>query len=106
MSKTVPDLLREAAEVYESRNKEYGNCYKNFGEWTSKLFQKGIEVKTVDDFNRLGILIIMLSKISRYAENFKNGGHDDSLCDLSVYTNMLRELDADVKEKNSKHTIL
>jgi hypothetical protein len=35
-----------------------------------------------------------MSKATRYAQNFERGGHEDSLIDNSVYTQMLREVDA------------
>lgn len=95
MDNFVPEALRSAAHIYEERNKTYGNNYKEFGHWVSQLFLAGLSVSTAEDFNRLGVLIQMLSKISRYAENWDKGGHDDSLDDLVVYTMMLKELDAE-----------
>lgn len=93
MAQTVPEMLRAAAEVYEQRNKLYGDNYKNFGKWVSQLFPNGLTVETESDWNRLGVLVQILAKISRYAENFNKQGHDDSLLDNIVYTAMLRELD-------------
>lgn len=98
MSKTVPSMLREAAETYEERNKLYGGNYKRFGDMMVSLFPKGVAIKTQEDWNRIGILIPIASKLGRYAEQFSNGGHDDSLLDISVYANMLRELDLDKKD--------
>lgn len=89
----VPALLREAAELYEQRNKLYGDNYKKFGHafWP---FLQNIQLKGPKDLNRLGILVQILAKVSRYCENFNEGGHDDSLQDITVYSAMLRELDA------------
>lgn len=95
MNDFVPEALRAAAEIYEERNKTYGNNYKEFGHWVNELFPAGLNVSGPEDFNRLGVLIQMLSKISRYAQNWDKGGHDDSLDDLVVYTMMLKELDAE-----------
>jgi len=97
MKANVPEYLRSAAEIYEQRNKLYGDNYKEFGNWVDKLFPEGLAVDTPEDFNRLGVLIQMLSKISRYAHNFHKGGHDDSLGDLAIYTMMLKELDAEAR---------
>jgi hypothetical protein len=36
---------------------------------------------------------MMASKLARYANNFFTGGHADSLEDISVYAQMLREVD-------------
>jgi len=96
--KTVPNMLRQSAETYEERNKIYGNNYKNFGKVMVGLFPKGVKVETVDDWNRMGVFVQMMSKLTRYAENFTKGGHDDSLLDLSVYSSMLRELDMEAKK--------
>ena len=95
---TVPDMLRQAAQTYEERNKIYGDNYKRFGPIMALLFPKGIELITEDDHNRFGVFVQCVSKLTRYAEQFEVGGHDDSLLDLSVYANMLRELDMKAKE--------
>lgn len=95
MSKFVPDQLRKAAEIYEQRNTLYGDNYKRFGPIMKLLFPDGIMVKYDDDWNRLGILVQVVSKLTRYAQNFKEGGHADSLDDMAVYAMMLKELDAE-----------
>lgn len=96
--KFVPEALRKAAAIYEERNKLYGDNYKNFGKLLAALFPDGISIASAQDpvaaGNRLGVLIQILSKITRYCENFNTGGHADSLDDLAVYAMMLRELDA------------
>jgi len=89
----VPDMLEEAAETYRERNKIYGDNYKNFGSVMQSLFPGGIECRSVKDFNRLGVLVQVVSKLGRYCEQFEAGGHGDSLLDLAVYSQMLRELD-------------
>jgi hypothetical protein len=91
--KTVPEMLRDAAEIYEQRNTVYGDNYKNFGKWVNGLFPHGIMAFGEHDINRLGVLVQILSKLSRYVQNFGDGGHKDSLDDLVVYVMMLQELD-------------
>lgn len=95
--KTVPEMLRDCAKLYEERNAVYGDNYKHFGTIITGLFPEGcgIELSTEEDWNRFGIIVQIASKLSRYCVNFKNGGHDDSLQDLAVYATMLRELDAE-----------
>ncbi len=97
--KYVPDLIRESADIYEARSKFYGDSYKSFGLTAAGLFPGGIVVKTAGDWNRLGVLVHMLTKLTRYANNFEAGGHDDSLVDLCTYAAMLRELDATERSK-------
>lgn len=90
--KTVPELLREAAQTYEQRNKIYGNNYKEFGNVMKAIFPKGLAIITVEEWNRLGIYVQLVSKLTRYAANFEKGGHADSAHDSSVYAAMLEEL--------------
>jgi hypothetical protein len=99
--KPVPDMLRDAAGIYEQRNKIYGDNYKKFGPALQQLFPN-VVLRTPDDFNRFGILVQLFSKMSRYCNAFANGGHDDSLDDIAVYAMMLKELD--VEARNNKVT--
>ena len=100
MSRTVPENLRLAADVFEQRNKVYGSLYKRHGDVMIALFPKGIVLETADDFNRFGIFNMIVSKIGRYANNIADG-HSDSLTDLSVYANMLLEIDEEKYEDDS-----
>lgn len=94
---TVPDMLRQSAETYEQRNKLYGDNYKRFGPIMALLFPNGLMLDSEDDHNRFGVFVQIVSKLTRYAENFTSGGHDDSLLDMTVYATMLRELDMETK---------
>lgn len=96
---TVPDMLRQSAQTYEERNKLYGDNYKRFGPVMALLFPKGIDLISEDDHNRFGVFVQIVSKLTRYAENFNEGGHDDSLLDMTVYATMLRELDMEAKAR-------
>ena len=98
MVKTVPEMLRECAAVYEERNKLYGDNYKRFGEIMHLLFPQGIGLMGKDDHNRFGILVQVVAKLTRYCEQFEKGGHDDSLLDMANYATMLRELDGELKD--------
>lgn len=91
-----PFVVRELeakARVFEERNKLYGDNYKRFGYVMVALFPNGLNLKSAEDFNRFGILVQLVAKETRYAENFVRGGHDDSLDDTAVYAMMLKELD-------------
>lgn len=89
-----PEALRESARTYEERNAIYGDNYKFFGRVMSAMFPEGVQLSTPDDFNRFGVFVQVVSKITRYANQFGAGGHDDSLLDISTYAAMLRELDS------------
>lgn len=96
--KAVPEMLREAAATYEERNKLYGDNYKTFGVVMASMFPLGVSLGSVDEFNRFGLLVQVVAKLTRYAHNFERGGHDDSLLDLAVYSQMLRELDEEARQ--------
>ena len=97
--KKVPEMLRDAANIYEERNKLYGDNYKRFGYIMRELFPMGLHLHGYDDFNRYGVFVQVVSKITRYAENFTRGGHADSLDDMAVYAMMLQELDTMSRRK-------
>lgn len=90
----VPDFLHSLASIYEQRNSIYGDNYKKFGRIMSTILGERT-FQSAEDFNRFGIFVQMISKITRYAENYDRGGHEDSLDDLCVYAMMLKELDSE-----------
>jgi hypothetical protein len=101
MIKTVPEMLRECADVFEERRRQYGENYRQFGPVMLALFPNGLTLRTIDDFNRFGLFVQNVSKMTRYASNFERGGHDESLLDQSVYAQMLRQIDAEGRALSS-----
>jgi hypothetical protein len=95
----VPTALEKLADLYRERNKLYGNDYKRCGEAYAALFPNGLTLRTAEDFSRFVIFSLGYGKQIRYANNFTRGGHVDSLDDLSVYAQMLQELDGDARTK-------
>ena len=91
-AKTVPGILREAAATYESRNPLYGDAYKHYGAAMMAFFPLGLTIGEPEDWNRFGLFSMMVSKMSRLANNMTTGGHYDSALDLSVYAAMMAEL--------------
>jgi len=83
--------LREAIQTFESRNKQYGGNNESFGAAFLSLFPGGKlpEINTVEDMNRLQVLMQLFNKLMRYAANFQDGGHVDSAHDAIVYSAML-----------------
>jgi hypothetical protein len=90
--KSVPEALAALGDIYRERNKTYGDNYKHFGQTMIGMFPNGITLKTVDDFNRFGVFIQTVSKITRYAHGWKVH-HPDTMNDTTVYSQMQRELD-------------
>jgi hypothetical protein len=88
----VPQILRSAAATFEQRNKLYGDSYLVYGEVMDALFPEGITIATIGDWNRFGILSMIVSKLTRYSANMRDGGHKDSAHDMAVYAAMLEEL--------------
>jgi hypothetical protein len=95
---SVSQRLRKLADLYEERNAVYGDDYKRHGDIMTALFPDGLTLNTAMDFNRYGIFKELVTKLSRYAAQWKQGGHFDSLNDKSVYAQMLQELDTDWRE--------
>ena len=89
----VSNELKLAAQLYQQRNRVYGDTYKEFGKLLVALHPSGITLQSEDDFNRFGVYMQVLGKLKRYSVNFETGGHVDSLKDLAVYATMLQELD-------------
>lgn len=98
MTTPVPEALARLSELYKQRNELYGDNYKNFGKLIMVFFPDGIKLLSESDHCRFALLIHLCTKISRYAEMFTRGGHADSLDDITVYSQMLRELDAIIEE--------
>mgnify|MGYP003705232801 CR=1 FL=1 len=99
------DYLEQCADMYRLKHTMYGDNYRLVGKVMNNLFPDGITVKTVDDWNRLHLLFLSIVKITRYTNNFHNGGHDDSLLDNIVYLSMLQEIDRECLDKEVKETM-
>ena len=98
---TVDEALKILADLFLDRNKLYGDNYKKFGALMLALqaFVPGgsFPTETKDDWNRLGLLVMLASKLSRYCSKYMDGGHPDSLDDNSVYSQMLNEIDRGIQ---------
>jgi hypothetical protein len=57
------------------------------------MFPRGVTLDTDDKFRRYSLIVFIQTKLARYAQNFDRGGHPDSLDDIAVYCQLLRELD-------------
>ena len=100
--KNTLDFLKEATETYKERNKVYKDNYYKFGKVMKELFPNGVTLKTEGDFNRWGTMNMIVAKITRYANAFESGGHQDSIHDLGVYSFMQEELDEFYKKEDTK----
>jgi hypothetical protein len=87
----IPEILKDAADLFESRNSEYGDAYKDHPKIMYELLGE-IELKTPEDYARYMRIGSIVGKLNRYAKNFNKGGHKDSADDLVVYAAMLAEI--------------
>ena len=90
----VEQSLEEIKQVFESRNAEYKDSYKDFGKLFYAMFPS-LTIDTVEDANRLGILVQIVSKLVRYRANFKQPHNPDHMKDIAVYALLLEELDGE-----------
>jgi hypothetical protein len=88
--------LEEAAKTFRERGASYGPSYIQYGEVMDVLFPDGVELKTKDDFNRMGLLNMVVSKLIRYSNQWKEP-HKDSIHDLGVYAFMLEAVDDSIR---------
>lgn len=91
--RSAADILQDASDTYAERNKVYGNNYERAGAALDALFPDGITLKSVRDHERYQIFSLILVKLSRYANNWEEGGHLDSIHDTAVYAAILEEID-------------
>ena len=88
-----PDYLSQAADMYRYKHSIYGDNYRVIGKLMTLLFPNGLTVKSETDWNRLHLFIMAAVKMTRYANNYEKGGHEDSVMDNIVYMAMLQEID-------------
>lgn len=94
MKRSPVDCMEEAFETFKTRNKEYGDNYLNHGRVMMALFPKGVNLKTIEDYNRFGIINMLVAKLTRYCQGGPKS-HQDSIHDLGVYAFILESLDDD-----------
>jgi hypothetical protein len=92
---TVGERLRDAADLFEKKNTEYGSAYRQFGPLMKALFPNGFGPGdlTVEELGRLSHIVFLGNKLIRYAQNLRRNGHGDSMEDMAVYAMMSAELD-------------
>jgi len=95
MHKTFESILLDAIQTHKDRGAVYGDNYlEQHGKVMAALFPLGLQLIGAEDFNRFGTLNMIVSKLTRYANNLrKDNTHIDSLHDMGVYSFMLEEVD-------------
>jgi len=95
---TVPQLFEELATLYVKRTGAYGDNHMRLGGVLASMFPDGITLKGPADFTRFAHFTLALLKGCRYAKNFHNGGHPDSIEDMTVYSAMVAVIDENVRK--------
>ena len=95
------DNLNAITKLYKQRNELYRDNYKIAGIIFQQLFKNGVEINTVEDYNRFAVLMQIINKLIRYSFNWDTG-HPDSLNDMAVYSMILKELDDEYLEETDK----
>jgi hypothetical protein len=85
-------IMAEAMETFRKRNKLYGDNYLKFGKVMTALFPAGWALETEEDWNRFGVIIQIVSKLTRYIADPQKG-QLDSIHDMGVYCFMLEDID-------------
>lgn len=98
--KNAGDILEEGGKTFKERHAVYGNNFLKVGDIMVAMFPKGLTLTTSEDWIRLELLMMKIVKFSRYAENFVNGGHEDSIHDDMVYSAMLEFVDSVVRHRS------
>jgi hypothetical protein len=96
----VPSILKVAAKTFEERNvlysrsgvDNYKDPYGQIMEALELLMELQPNIMTACDWSRLGLISHIVTKLTRYAAAFSEGGHGDSAHDLCVYSAMLEEM--------------
>lgn len=91
--KTIVDELEEMRKTASERAAMYGDSYLRFGAVASGLWPNGLHIESKEDFDRLGVVVQIISKLVRYTGTPR--GHKDSAHDLAVYGAMLSTITED-----------
>jgi hypothetical protein len=87
------DALQAATETYVQRNNLYADNFVRLGAVMHAMFPAGLMVQSPHDWQRLYAFMMLQVKQTRYAAQWRNGGHPDSSIDTVVYAALQKEID-------------
>jgi hypothetical protein len=93
----VGRALKSLADLHSERGDLYRDDYVRVGASLAALFSSGVTLSSPEDFCRFALLVHLHGKLGRYAVMFDRGGHDDSLDDMAVYSQILRKVDGEAR---------
>jgi hypothetical protein len=95
-------ILEAAASFFEKKNRSYhyNSNFRQFGHIMSALYPEGFKAETVDDWNLIGLITMVVHKLSRVRQATKGGEGPfekkvDNSFDLTVYSSMLTSIIAE-----------
>ena len=88
---SVEAILQQAILTFEERNAAYGSTYTRFGSIMMILFPKGLVIEDAAGWNRMAILMQIVTKLMRFTADPGNP-HLDSIHDMIPYAAMMEEL--------------
>lgn len=98
MSRSVFYVLSENARLFQERNAVYKDNYLIVGGVMRALFPDGMDLGArTDDFERWHLFELFIVKLTRYAVQYRDGGHADSINDMINYLCMLQVLDEEAE---------
>ena len=83
----VLDILKGSTDTFNERNDTYGSTFLNFGKIMKVLYPNGLMIEDVNGWNRLAILMQIITKLMRHTKEPGNP-HIDSIHDVIVYAAM------------------
>lgn len=87
-------ILQRNALLFKQRNALYKDNFRMVGKVMRALFPDGPpKLETEDDYNRWHLFELAIVKLTRYTVHYNEGGHEDSINDLTVYMSMVAALD-------------
>ena len=98
----VAEVMQEAAKTFEIRQSVYGDNYKLAALALESFFPDGVPLKTANDHERFHIFMLIVVKLSRYANGWKKP-HQDSIHDAGIYSFMLEAIDKKQQDNINKN---
>jgi hypothetical protein len=100
------EILNLAADFFRKKNNSahYNNGFKQFGKIMESIYPEGFHLESQEDWNLIGVLSQIISKISRlkYSTKATEGDfekHVDNGFDLTVYSSMLTNIISELEKK-------
>ena len=87
---TAAEVLEKMADTYRERNRVYGDNYLVVGQVMKSLFPDGVDLRSVEDYNKWHLFELIVVKMTRFANSSLT--HQDSIHDMSVYGAMLESI--------------